>query len=87
MFVPVSVAAGTSHYLTPEQLDCIASYLIVARSLTLRFGGDNAFDGNWAYTGGVIFNEMGSSMSPPQDGGELTFENGRAHVGAEMKCL
>lgn len=52
-------------------------------SLTLRFGGDNTFDDNWGYIGGAIYNGEDTSFSPPQDGGELIFQNIRGEVGAE----
>lgn len=56
--------------------------MFVTWPLALRFGGDNTFDDNWGYKGGAIYNEAQASISPPQDGGDLVFENIRGTVSA-----
>lgn len=55
--------------------------------LVLRFGGENTFDDNWGYKGGAIYNEPEAFLSPPEDGGDLVFENIRGTVGACYACL
>jgi len=48
-------------------------------------GGDNTFDDNWGYKGGAIYNAAGGSITPPQDGGEIIYQNLRGEVCANMK--
>ena len=61
--------------------------MFAASPLAIRLGGINTFDDNRAYAGGSIYNEEGSSFSPPQDGGELIFQNNVAEVGAHIFVL
>ena len=56
--------------------------MFAACPLAIRLSGINTFTRNRAFTGGAILNDEGSSFSPPQDGGELIFEDNRADVGA-----
>lgn len=48
--------------------------------LFLRFGGQIRFEDNMAYRDGGVFNAVGASISPPQDGGELIFQKFRGEV-------
>lgn len=56
-------------------------------SIAIRLGGVNTFNNNRAYAGGSIYNDEGSSFSPPQDGGELIFQNNLAEVSAKFTVV
>lgn len=52
-------------------------------SVALRFNGDHTFDDNWALVGGAIFIAVEASIFPPEDGGELIFQNLRGEVSGD----